>query len=288
MAEIKKEVLAEYMLATIKDEEHSPEWRSKRIKHIYHLNADVNARLYGKSMLSHAKERGEEEVVKFLEEKGAEEWKISKEEAEKLGRQFWGEDGCFRDEKSVINLIREGADVNQRNEHGFTVLMKASQYGYEESVKMLIENNVDVNAIASEGTSMWSPLIYASYFGHKAVVELLINNGADVDACGMNGDTALIRATQVGCKEICEMLINNGAKVNLKDTKGRTALMKASLYGHKEIVECLLDNGARVDFKDNYGDSALRMAKLYGDKEITKMLEKHINKNQNQCKKDRC
>ena len=236
MAEIKKEVLAEYMLATIKDEEHSPEWRSKRIKHIYHLNADVNARLYGKSMLSYAKERGEEEIVKFLEEKGAKEWVISKEEAKEIGQQFWDDNGCFCGEEILKKLMKQGADVNCIDKYGCTALIRASLKRDKEIVELLIENCAEVDA---KDDSDLTALMYASMKGHKDVAEVLIKKGGKVNQKRRDGWTALMYASSYGHKDVVEILLENGAYVNHKDCNGRTALMYASRRGHKDIAEVL-------------------------------------------------
>jgi len=76
----------------------------------------------------------------------------------------------------------------------------------------------DVNAKEEDG---WTPLHYAVYEGYKEIAELLIAKGADVNAKEEDGWTPLHDAAT---KEIAELLIDNGADVNAKDGTGSTAL----------------------------------------------------------------
>ena len=77
------EKLNEQLFNVIANDKDSDEVRLKKVKYLVYLGADVNARLYGKSVLSKAIEQNVGiEVQDFLREKGANEWVISKEEAE--------------------------------------------------------------------------------------------------------------------------------------------------------------------------------------------------------------
>jgi ankyrin repeat protein len=53
--------------------------------------------------------------------------------------------------------------------------------GHEQVVKMLLDNNTDVN---TQGKYYSNALCAASVKGHKQVVKLLLNKGADVNAKG--------------------------------------------------------------------------------------------------------
>ena len=63
-----QEKLNEQLFNVLADEKASDEARLKKLKYLVRLGADVNARLYGKSVLSKAFEKGVgAEVVEFLE-----------------------------------------------------------------------------------------------------------------------------------------------------------------------------------------------------------------------------
>ena len=85
-----QEKLNEQLFNVVADEKVSDEAKLKKLKHLVRLGADVNAKLYGKSVLSKAiEQKAGAQVQKFLREKGANEWVISKEEAKKLSQGFW-------------------------------------------------------------------------------------------------------------------------------------------------------------------------------------------------------
>jgi len=121
-------------------------------------------------------------------------------------------------------------------------LIKASEKGDIKKVTLLLENGADVNTKDNDG---WTPLMHAAEKGHKEVVELLIEKGADVNIQDEDGWTALMFASQNGHKEVVELLIEKGADVNAKDYFGLTALMFAEGMGHKEIVKLLKSYGAK-------------------------------------------
>lgn len=85
------------------------------------------------------------------------------------------------------------------------------------------------------------PLYSAVYGGHKETVELLFDEGVDVNAQYGEYGTALMIASYRGHKEIVELLLNKGADVNIRGGRLRTALLAAAHEGHKEVVALLLN-----------------------------------------------
>ena len=90
---------------------------------------------------------------------------------------------------------------------------KAAFEGDIEAVKQHLAAGADVNAKDEDG---YTPLNFAAQQGHKEVVELLIAKGADVNAklkCELlKGLTALDSANVANCPEIAELLRKNGGK----------------------------------------------------------------------------
>ena len=76
-------------------------------------------------------------------------------------------------------LIANGADVDERDVHGYTPLHLAIQEGYTDMAKTLIANGADVNArAASDGGNDVTPLYLSIILGRGAVESLLRGNGA--------------------------------------------------------------------------------------------------------------
>ena len=56
-----------------------------------------------------------------------------------------------RNTEIVTLLLQHGADINVRQQHGFTPLHTAAQHGDAEMIKILLEHQADINAITNAG-----------------------------------------------------------------------------------------------------------------------------------------
>ena len=151
-------------------------------------------------------------------------------------------------------------------------LYYASLVGLSEPVNMMIEKNMDVNAV---GGYYGNALQAASILGDTATVQALLDNGAAIDAMGRFG-TALCAFCYAGNYEIVELLLNKGADVDAygeREFGYGTALQNASMHGYENIVNLLLDRDADVNATSRHnGVSSLEIALLRGHENIVKML----------------
>lgn len=119
----------------------------------------------------------------------------------------------------VIERLRQhGATVKTKG--GGDKLCSAVKSGDIQTVKVQVENGVDVNARDSE--FQVTALSWAALQGHTEIAALLIERGADVNAKNQDGATALHSAAFLGRTEIAELLIQKGANVNAKNQRGET------------------------------------------------------------------
>lgn len=94
-------------------------------------------------------------------------------------------------------------DVNAGNEFGKTALMYAAQYGFPDSVKILLDAGADINARTNE--SYMDEMCFGS------------------DFCMLNAErTALMYAVQEGNLDIARYLVEKGADINLQDSQKMT------------------------------------------------------------------
>lgn len=142
----------------------------------------------------------------------------------------------------VKEAIKNGANVNAKNNYGSTALMHATVIGYTETTELLLKHGADVNAKNVIG---WTALMGAAVIGDIELVALLIKYGVDVNAQDHNGCTALMQATASGPTETVELLLKHGADVNARDKDGETALMWATKYGHTQRANLLRKYGAK-------------------------------------------
>jgi len=105
---------------------------------------------------------------------------------------------------------------------------------HKKMVELLIDKGADVNARDEAG---WTPLHYAAFNGHKDVAELLIAKGADVNAKNDYGETPLHIAKHNDHKDLAELLKKHGAR---KEKCGGEGQAIASLPDERDAVTAKL------------------------------------------------
>ena len=172
--------------------------------------------------------------------------------------------------EAVKQHLAAGADVNAKDDDGYTPLDYAVPAGKEETADLLRKHG---------GISGAEDSIHlAAMLGNIEAVKQHLADGADVDAKDEDGETSLQRAAKFGHKEIAELLISNGADVNAKsEGYESTPLHHAAWagYAHKEVTELLIAKGADVNAKNNIGITPLDAAITRSHTEIADLLRKH-------------
>jgi len=115
-----------------------------------------------------------------------------------------------RDLSTVKQLVKNGANINERSRFNDTALIWASIYGENEIIKFLVENGADVNQ--RDNDDGYTPLIGANRNNNIETVKLLIELGADVNQSNQFGDSPLSSAKSRGHDTIVKILKNAGAK----------------------------------------------------------------------------
>ena len=150
--------------------------------------------------------------------------------------------------------------ANQHAHFLQSLLLEAILKGEIEAIKQHLADGADVNAKDEEG---FTPLHYAMTVGRsilhrdmqgtvlKEIAEQLIANGADVNAKDDRGRTPLHWAAYDGRNEIAELLITAGADVNAKlvsdgPHKGKTPLNAANEANHPEVADLLRKHGGKT------------------------------------------
>lgn len=107
------------------------------------------------------------------------------------------------DRDGVVAALRRGADVEARDDRGWTALMFAAIRGHEEVVSLLLAANADPNARTAIGAT---PLMGAAVSGHLAITRRLLEAGADGELRNSSGATAAVKAEEYGHPEIAALL----------------------------------------------------------------------------------
>ncbi|XP_061594228.1 cyclin-dependent kinase 4 inhibitor C isoform X1 [Cololabis saira] len=128
------------------------------------------------------------------------------------------------DVKTVVDLLKKGADVNGFNQFNRTALQ----------VVML---------------------------GHSRLIQVLLAAGADPDLPDPRlGLTVTHDAARQGFGESVRVLVSGGADVNLLDWDGNLPLHLAAAGGHLEALRALLPRTADPGQADGWGRSPWRLA----------------------------
>ena len=120
-----------------------------------------------------------------------------------------------------------------------------------EHVKLLVEQGADKDEGDSHGQTL---LLWASFHGHLEVTQYLVEQGATLDKASNSDLTPLHVATSSGHLEICRYLLEQGADRNKVDNDGKAPLHKAAQRGNLEIAMLLMSYGADLNARTNTGD----------------------------------
>ena len=112
----------------------------------------------------------------------------------------------------------------------------AATWGYERSLKILLECGVTPNVASLDGRT---PLVQAASCNNKTAVELMLSAGALPDGGPDLKSSPLCHATDYGFIEMAKILVNAGASLTFKDEKGRTPSMIAKSKGEILIFKYL-------------------------------------------------
>ncbi len=146
------------------------------------------------------------------------------------------------DPAAVAALVRQGADVNARDEDGATALAWAADHSNLPMAELLLAKGADPNIANELGIG---PLCLAIANGSSALVKLLLAKGADPNLARENGETPLMTAARLGQVETVRLLLERGARADAREKKfGQTALMWAT--GSPEAVRLLIGRGADI------------------------------------------
>jgi ankyrin repeat protein len=197
--------------------------------------------------------RGEVEILKTLLQK-ARNVDVLGEGVYKLTPLAWA---ARNGQAQSIRILREyGADINTKDDSGWSPIMIAALECHAETVNELIAVGADpdyLDGFELHGTPL---TIACKRVNALETVKVLVEAGADV--CGSNnptGGTPLHRAAELGDEEVVSYLIQHGAGVEAKEfTTLWTPLRYAIKGGHIACVRTLLSAGANrnAEFQNNW------------------------------------
>ena len=124
-------------------------------------------------------------------------------------RELWriAESGHVDELESVLPQ----AEINARNEHGVTALMRAAYHGRGEMVRVLLEHGADPNLTRNDN---FTALSLAAFFGHVEIVEVLMRHGANSDVATRFGTSPHMWATARSYGDVARSLEKRRKETN--------------------------------------------------------------------------
>ncbi len=172
-------------------------------------------------------------------------------------------------------LIKYGANVNVKDNSGWTPLHIAAWYSDLDIVKYLVEKGADVNAKDNLGQT---PLHISTNKGDLENVKALIHGGAIPEYKNHDGKTSIHLAASNGNLHILFFFNDTCADMNIGSKDGKTPLHYAASNKDIDTIKGLLLCGAYINAKDKYGITVLHIATKNNDLELLKFLVKNTDK----------
>ncbi|OZJ05821.1 hypothetical protein BZG36_00954 [Bifiguratus adelaidae] len=136
-------------------------------------------------------------------------------------------DACLYDRVEIVSYLTSqyGCDIHVDNDFP---LRMASQAGYTELVRLLLEKGADVHAYHEKA------LLNSTYKGYYEITVMLLNYSADLS---VSHHLPLRQASSHGYTRIVALLLERGADPSAENYK---ALRDACRNGHIDVVDLLL------------------------------------------------
>ena len=174
---------------------------------------------------------------------------------------------CYGDSETVKKLLKEGADVDHKNEdqHHFGpyfALWIAAMEGHAEVVETLLKGGANANLKGKRDLSILQGVMDCHKMPEDkmvAILKLLLDGGAE------GRHAILITTIESGRLEVLKLLLEKKDDLQInKEREDRGYPLMAAVKGYHnstEMVELLLGAGARVDLQDKDGKSPLMVAR---------------------------
>ncbi|KAJ5946758.1 hypothetical protein N7454_003597 [Penicillium verhagenii] len=132
-------------------------------------------------------------------------------------------------------LLQIGAEINHRDQQGFTPAHAAPIQGTEEVLGALIESGADLS-LTNNGIG--TPLHCAVREKSLSMVEMLLKAGVDVNRKNTYGRTALLVATSMDTRrsDLVSLLFENGADPFIEDNNGLSPFHMALAWPNTSIL----------------------------------------------------
>lgn len=176
---------------------------------------------------------------------------------------------------AVRAAVREGANLEARDEQGRTALLLAAKNDRADVARVLIELGANPDALDEQHDTPW---LVTGETGSVEMAEILLEAEPDLTIRNRFGGVSIIPASERGHVAYIRRVVATDIDVNHVNDLGWTALLETVILGdgstrYQQIVRILLDAGADANLADREGVTALAHARSRGQAEVARLLE---------------
>ncbi|KAH8319007.1 hypothetical protein KR067_003754 [Drosophila pandora] len=148
---------------------------------------------------------------------------------------------CWGHEECVRILLEHNAPINVVNSEGYAPLHVGA--GFAGVTDLLIKHGALVNAkTLSDGKTALHVAIESK---SEESARLLLKTNININDTDDEGETPLMTAIACSLVDLAQELVERGARINLQDKQNNTALLYAVRGRHEDMAKLLLERGAR-------------------------------------------
>ena len=178
---------------------------------------------------------------------------------------------CFHNKYNItVTLLKHGADVNNRDNRGWTPLHLAAEKGHLSIIQTIYQRDSStLHDVTYDGRTA---LFIASREGHINIVSwILQQDNVNVNTATNRGWTPLHIAALYSHSDVVDLLLRHNADINARHNRGRTPLHMACQTGDLNTVLTLMRYNPKLIFSD-YGNSPLHIAAQHNHVTIAETL----------------
>jgi len=150
----------------------------------------------------------------------------------------------------LVKLMKEkfNLNINGRDSNDLTPLMVASQQGFVDIAKWLVDEGANIHAIMhrEDGYGAHTAVEMSVVYRHPEITTLLLDQ-QPIQARDLHSKILLLLAVSYGNTELATRLIDAGISPDLRDGGGNTLLIIAVGNKRNEMVDLLISKGAHVN-----------------------------------------